>query len=363
MKLNARGEFCLKRRTPGFIIAWILIQSVAVTAPDQGTISKGGPGGNPRTWIVDQNGKGDFITIMAAVDEAGSGDFIQVNPGIYSESVKIDKPLTMTAIGGPAGTIIFPPPIDIVGSAIEITMTAQADSSSPSLITGVTPNTLVTIEGFTVSAPQFGMYIKRGSHALIRNCIAVFCNGGGYLIESSSTVDISNVVATLNGQFGLMIDNEIEDILGNIRNSIFYDNGTTDIMRIRKTANTSPGGLQVNGRQPDFIYNDYLTNNGVAIGLGNIMADPLFVDPSQIDFHLTSNSPCIDSGRFFEFDPDGTRVDMGAFAGPASINIYIPPAGGPIITNLRVFGVDSGSKVINQGDVIRIEGTAQIGDQ
>lgn len=49
---------------------------------------------------------------------------------------------------------------------------------------------------------------------------------------------------------------------------------------------------------------------------GNISADPLFKD--KIDFHLTSNSPAIDSGHPDFTDPDGGPCDMGIFGGPGA---------------------------------------------
>ncbi len=48
---------------------------------------------------------------------------------------------------------------------------------------------------------------------------------------------------------------------------------------------------------------------------GNIDEDPLFFDPDEGDYHLTEDSPCIDSGDpDSPEDPDGTRVDMGAYS-------------------------------------------------
>ncbi len=47
---------------------------------------------------------------------------------------------------------------------------------------------------------------------------------------------------------------------------------------------------------------------------GNINADPLFVNPDEGEYHLTEDSPCIDTGNpESEPNPDGTRADMGAF--------------------------------------------------
>ncbi|MCF7867662.1 MAG: T9SS type A sorting domain-containing protein [Candidatus Cloacimonetes bacterium] len=49
-------------------------------------------------------------------------------------------------------------------------------------------------------------------------------------------------------------------------------------------------------------------------GTGEIHQDPFFVDPVNGDYHLQSNSPCIDAGDpYLPFDPDGTISDIGAY--------------------------------------------------
>lgn len=48
--------------------------------------------------------------------------------------------------------------------------------------------------------------------------------------------------------------------------------------------------------------------------VGIINADPLFVNPANSDYHLTADSPAIDSGApNSPLDPDGTRADIGAY--------------------------------------------------
>src|SRR5215207_6443862 len=55
----------------------------------------------PRTWVVDRDGvecgNAEFTSIQAAVDAAQPGDLIRVCPDLYTETVVVDKPLTLKA--------------------------------------------------------------------------------------------------------------------------------------------------------------------------------------------------------------------------------------------------------------------------
>ncbi len=60
-------------------------------------------------------------------------------------------------------------------------------------------------------------------------------------------------------------------------------------------------------------------------GTGNFSSDPLFVSPTNKDFHLTSSSPCIDAGDpTFPLDPDSTISDIGAFYYNQSVSTINP---------------------------------------
>ena len=106
------------------------------------------------------------------------------------------------------------------------------------------------------------------------------------------------------------------------------------------------------------IYADWSSNPTVAYcdvqggwqGQGNIDADPIFVGPDEVDYHLRWHSPCIDAGDPDPSynDPDGSRNDIGCFyfnqavlgiveLYPHDTPIVIPPQGGQMVYDMWVF--------------------------
>ncbi len=72
---------------------------------------------------------------------------------------------------------------------------------------------------------------------------------------------------------------------------------------------------------------NYSNIEGGYTGIGNIDEDPFFEDPANNDFSLkwteTQKSPCIDTGDpNSPLDPDGSRVDMGAYYKDHDIKTY-----------------------------------------
>ncbi len=135
-----------------------------------------------------------------------------------------------------------------------------------------------------------------------------------------------------------------------VSNSILWDNsgtaGAQVAVGVGATATLSHSDLQ--GGQAGIF-----TNSGfVNWGAGNLDLDPLFVDPTTGDYHLQSyrgryweamdlwvldvqTSPCIDAGDqaddvLDEQDPNGGRINMGAFGGTIQASLSEAPASGTI---------------------------------
>jgi len=123
------------------------------------------------------------------------------------------------------------------------------------------------------------------------------CGGGIYCSDTSSplfdNVTISENYANYGGGISCWLDSS-----PTLNNSIMWNNQVEEF-------------YLVYGSTITITYSDIM---GGWTGEGNIDEDPLFEDPSNGDFHLTENSPCIDAGNSASIpDPDGTIVDMGAY--------------------------------------------------
>jgi len=100
---------------------------------------------------------------------------------------------------------------------------------------------------------------------------------------------------------------------GTIRSSIFSFNGPYG----------TNGGVIVGNVQSisNLFFDNYsvLFAGGTVDSSGHIHADPLVANVADGDYHLLLNSPAIDQGDPADFDPDGSRADIGAFGGHHAI--------------------------------------------
>ena len=172
-----------------------------------------------------------------------------------------------------------------------------------------------------------GIYLDNSSPSLnnvdiISNTIEGWGHGGGIYCYQYSSPSLQNVT-----------------ISGNSANweggGIYCDDSSPSLKNCIVSDNTGNYGIYADSGNPTIEYSDFYNNEdgnfygcNQYIGFNvttnangdscdawyNIQEDPLFVDPANGDYHLTSNSPCIDAGNpSTPPDPDGTVADMGAY--------------------------------------------------
>ncbi len=93
----------------------------------------------PQTWMVAQDGSGQFTTISEAVEQAADGDIIWIFPGIYEESVQMaQKELQLVGVD-PRFCVIqncredyFNPPLEVAAGKISnLTIYAYRGDATP----------------------------------------------------------------------------------------------------------------------------------------------------------------------------------------------------------------------------------------
>ena len=105
-KYRKQLKICIAMLLFGLLSALPVGQVCAETDVGNSAKSAEEAAAEPRTYVVSQDGTGDFTTIQACVDAASSGDMIYVLPGIYEESVEIFNK-TISLIGWDRDTCII----------------------------------------------------------------------------------------------------------------------------------------------------------------------------------------------------------------------------------------------------------------
>ncbi len=277
----------------------------------------------------------DFPTIQAAIDAAADGDEVLVAPGVYPEVVDLlGKVIIVRGTGGPGATIID-------GSGLP-------DLSLVSCVSGEGPGTV--LRGFTIrdannNRAGGGGMNNTGSSPTIIDC--VFANNlgfGGGMRNNGSSPTVIGCAFLGNTSIG-------GGGMGNIGSSprvvncVFAGNIAADGGGMDNTLNSNPivanctftanqivfgaGGMDSGTNSHPVVVNCIFWNNegpeiedivpgsttvaysdvdGGFPGIGNLNANPLFVDAASGDLRLSRGSPCIDAGNNWGVPAD--RVDL-----------------------------------------------------
>jgi hypothetical protein len=359
----------------GGVILLVLLLSLgltAVAAPSQ-TI-----------WYVRPDGSDEgtgslllpFGTIQHAVNVATDGDTILVAAGTYTENLNITETLTLRGGYAISGTVWLPPGTLVLPGVEATVIDGSGVVSQPVIIIQDIAGS-VLLEGFIVTGGYAwdtggGGGISAGGtpEVTIRNCIIRGNRGpeqgsGGVAgnnliiidsfivdnqivsdappgdtagaggVRANDVVMINTLVGDNHGDAGIHVNGDLTlvnvtvanndgDVIFNplltatlgITNSIIYDNAPIHLSQC-----PTGGDCTVN-------YSDI--EGGWSGGIGNISADPQFMDAANGDYHLRVSSPCIDAGTpvgappaDIEGTPRDDSPDMGAYEW-TGFHIFLP---------------------------------------
>jgi hypothetical protein len=255
------------------------------------------------TWYVDANaappGNGTlaspYASIQYAIDQPTTvaGDVLLAAPGLYSETVDVDKTVTVRSSGGPLATSI--------------------QGTQPGFVVRLAASGQAAIEGFTILGHSVhatdGVHLVKG---FVRGCIVrdhrKDGGSGGTGIDAAFDDTFSGGISRctiLNNQgIGIFGGYPFFD-LAHVSDTIAYGNGSDLVMT-----------------RPSYCLWGSGTNN--VAGPGNLEGvDPKLWDLATSNPRLGPLSPCIDAGSpGLPPDPDSSPADRGAVPFDA---LYLPP--------------------------------------
>ncbi|MHC4624226.1 MAG: right-handed parallel beta-helix repeat-containing protein [Planctomycetota bacterium] len=295
--------------------------------------------------IENLNTKKRYSYLQDAINEANTGDELVARPGLYYENISFK---------GKEFTLRSTDPDD-PGVVAATVIKGNQDAPVVTFSGGENPNSFLA--GFTITGGAQGIYC-RNAYPLIKNCRITTNLGTG--IESMFTIPrfyapiITNCIIVANGGDGIWARGRVTPpltnciIAGNQKAGVDVDDVST-ITNCTIVANKLAGIacrnavitnciVRYNAFPPIVSHGDLLAVShsnveGGALGAGNIDADPCFVDLGywqtadlwvEGDYHLLSNSPCVDAGDPCYVPPEGAAdidgqprivgacVDMGA---------------------------------------------------
>ena len=280
-------------------------------------------------------------TIRAAIRKATSGGTVHVASGTYEERIQLEEGVAV--IGAGAGTTT----IDAGGAMYAVSCDANS-----------------RIEGFTITGATqagglsgMGIYCANDAPGIkISNNVITGNIYGIALIGSSAEVSFNRVIA--NEEYGIVLGNNStanvhhnivaqapQGIKAQITSGVIYNN----VIAYTDTALWVNGPATVSNNivygadtgihcpqqpYPAVTYNDIWDSatkfDNCSPGTGNIEVNPMFVDSSHHDYHLRRCSPAIDAGDptapyANEPQPNGNRINMGAYGNTAEATISVCP--------------------------------------
>ena len=285
-----------------------------------------------------------FGTIQQGIDFADEGDTIIVNTGVYYENINFNgKNITLASKYLTTRDTSYIDQTILDGNDQDCVVRFSGGEDSTAILSGFTIRNghSSTGGGIHCNDASPGLYDLR----IVENSST---SGGGILLFNSSSHLRNVTIAKNNSTYygGGIFCNKSLPVLENVTiegnvsdyqgGGLFCFNNSAPILtntimwndhpqEVYFSENYDPNTIEI--QYSDVAGGEFgivINNNGLVYWqVGNIDADPLFVDAANGNYHLSwehfpiadsTKSPCIDVGSpNTSFDPDGTIADMGAY--------------------------------------------------
>jgi parallel beta-helix repeat protein len=254
----------------------------------------------PPTHVVDAYHRGDFVSVRAAIEAARPGDRILVRPGLYEESLVVDKPLEIIGDGPIEDIEIRGRDSNVlefsasIGRVANLTLRVVGDQSwGVSLRQG-----RLDLEGCDISS-QGGscVYVAGGADPRLRRNkihhakfmgVSIYTGGLGTLEDNEITGNVKAGVAISEGADPVLRRNHIHDnkgigvsvqrnALGTLEDNDISGNGglgvaisesSAPVLRRNQIRDNTAVGVFVNDGLGTLEDNE-ITGNGVGVQISN----------------------------------------------------------------------------------------------
>ncbi len=211
-----------------------------------------------KTITVDDDGEGDYEKIQDAIDAADEGDEIRVWEGRYNEAITINKALSLQG-NGSAKTVLDG---DNAVSSVEITVDGVSLDNFK-IIDGAlnvirVNGASVEITNNRIQGSDYGIYIKSGTGAILKNNSCLQNQEVGILVEAERAILENN--SCWDNDIGIQLD---EASYSRVANNTCYGN--------------KGDGIDVRDFDEVYILNNSCHNNS-RNGLGIFKFDDVWIE-------------------------------------------------------------------------------------
>ena len=211
------------------------------------------------TITVSTNSSTDvsFTSIQNAIDQAQENDSIVIYSGTYSETLVVDKPLSISSFSAdPENVVItsnnsFAPIIHITADNVRVKgLTIAGDASNP---------------------PVAGIYIGNAKNSVVSNNI-ISNTQDGFYIESSSDNEIQNNTVLSNTEHGIYLLDSTQNILENNsiqsnKRGLYLDLSDENTVNGNEINNNQFYGLALRESNTNEITSNQLFLNSIGLSL------------------------------------------------------------------------------------------------
>jgi len=280
----------------------------------------------------------DYATIQAAINAAAPGATIWIAPGVYNESVVVNKPITLI------GKIGSEPTFNGGGSGIAITIVSGGSGS--------------TIAGITITSWDQGIVINGASGCKVYDNILSLINQNGIALEGSTASNnqiYSNIFQQDTVAITLTASSTNNIVFNNIitSNSIGLDVESSGNVVCANMMTENQVAISIkNSNNNKFFHNDFVSNDVqlvIAASTGNVWDDGY---PSGGNYWSDHTGPDMFSGPNQDQAGSDGIVDTSYTIATGSVDRY-PLAHGA--HDVGITSVTMSKTVVGKGCTLHVE--------